>query len=451
MDERPNNHNSISNATTYSLADLASITKGVLITDSDTPNTFEHLLYDSRKLVFPKNTLFIALSGKRRNGHQYIKNLYEQGVRSFLVEKKPNIKEMPEAGFVRVSDTLSALQDLATHHRSKFQIPVIGITGSNGKTIVKEWLSQLLKDRHNIIRSPQSYNSQIGVPLSVWNIAPNHTLGIFEAGISQPKEMSQLASIIQPTIGIFTNIGDAHSGGFTSEKKKINEKLDLFKKASHLIYCQDHKAIHQQIQKHFSGNKLSWSTKTTAYLQVTNIDITNQGITKITGKRADKIYHIILPFTHQAAIENAIHCWVACLFLKLPIRQIHARMQQLEPVAMRLELKAGINNCLLINDSYSADLNALTTALQFMIRQSKRDQKRTLILADILGARLDKNALYKKVATMFSQNRIDRLIGIGTAIKSVKKHLDNNIKSNFSCLFFVSKANSIIYYHTHHH
>jgi len=415
----------------YSLTDLATITNGTPISASNSASIFTHLLYDSRKLVFPETTLFIALSGKRRNGHQYLKTLYEQGVRCFLVEKNPTIQEMPDAGFVQVSDTLIALQELAKHHRTQFQLPVIGITGSNGKTIVKEWLFQLLKNRYKIVRSPKSYNSQIGVPLSVWNTQSSHTLGIFEAGISQPKEMPSLETIIRPTIGIFTNIGDAHSGGFSSTKIKIKEKLKLFKNTKHLIYCKDHLELDRAVKKQFSGTLLNWSTKKTAYFQIIKMETSSQGTTKLTGERAGKTYRITIPFTHQAAVENAIHCWVASLFLKLPSQQIRTGMKQLQPIAMRLELKAGVNNCLLINDSYNADLQALTTALQFMNRQSEKNRKRTLILSDILESKLDKTTLYKKIAAMLSQHGIDRVIGVGNSVKMLKKHLPKNIKSHF--------------------
>lgn len=415
----------------YVLTDLAEITNGRLISSADKVFSFEHLLYDSRKLIFPESTLFIALSGKRRNGHQYLKALYDQGVRSFLIGKKPPLKQMPEAGFVQVSNTLTALQNIAQYHRTQFDIPVIGITGSNGKTIVKEWLFQLLKDKYTIVRSPKSYNSQIGVPLSVWDIKTTHTLGIFEAGISQPDEMGQLEKIIQPTIGIFTNIGDAHSSGFSTITGKIKEKLSLFKNVKYLVYCKDHIKIDQLIRKNHSGISLDWSVKTKAYFQIIKIDSTSPGVTKLTGKCNNKIYKITIPFTHKAAVENAIHCWVTSLFLNLSIKKISNGMQQLEPVAMRLELKAGSNNCLLINDSYNTDLNALTTALQFMNRQSGQGRKRTLILSDILESGLDKNKLYKKVTTLLVKHSIDRIIGIGTAVKILKKQLPENIQSHF--------------------
>ena len=386
--------------------------------------TIEHLLLDSRRLLFPATSLFFALGGPRRNGNLFIAELYQKGVRHFVVDAdfmEEAIVNYPGAGFLQVTDVLQALHQLAAWHRHQFDYPVIGITGSNGKTIVKEWLYQLLQSDHNIVRSPKSYNSQIGVPLSVWQMNAANTLGIFEAGISQPGEMQLLEKIIDPTIGVFTSIGEAHAEGFLNIRQKINEKLKLFMHSDLLIYCSDHPDINNAVTT-FKNNvrpgddlKLfSWSKKESAALKIISIE-KKDALTVIDTLYQDKPLSFAIPFYDEASIENAITCCCVLLQLGIPGVEIARRMPLLRPVEMRLELKQGINNCSIINDSYSADINSLTIALDFLYQQQQHP-KRTLILSDILQTGKSSAALYADVAFILQQKNINRFIGIGPGI-----------------------------------
>jgi len=377
------------------------------------------LLIDSRKIINPSRAMFIAIKGSHRDGHEFIADAYKKGVRTFLVSS--DTQDMyPDAIFLQVQDTLTALHQLAATHRNQFHFPVIGITGSNGKTIVKEWLNQLLDEQYSIIRSPRSYNSQIGVPLSVWPMNETHELGIFEAGISQSGEMDRLQKIIQPTIGIFTNIGEAHSEGFLNQRQKVNEKLRLFTHVKTLVYCKDAPGINegvaslwQQFNKGGQGSFeiFNWSTVTEATLQVLTI-FKEEGTTLINALYKEQTIAIRIPFTDDASVENAIHCWCVLLHLGVTDKDIARRMLQLGPVAMRLELKKGMNNCSIINDSYSADLSSFNIALDFLAQQSQHDRK-TVILSDILQSGRNEKELYKEVAQSLAQRGIARLIGIG--------------------------------------
>lgn len=401
----------------YTLTDIAKIIRSKEKPESELQPG--HLLTDSRKLVFPESTLFFALKGLRRDGHTFIPDLYAKGVRSFVVSDTPLQQDFPDAIFLTVADTLQALQVLVAAHRRNFQIPVIGITGSNGKTIVKEWLYQLLEEDYRIVRSPKSYNSQIGVPLSVWPLNDSHQLGIFEAGISQSGEMDKLQKIIQPTIGLFTNIGEAHSEGFLNIRQKVNEKLRLFTGVDFLIYCKDDPEVHEAVaafwqQLNRAGKNITlinWGTVSDASLQLLNLYKEN-GSTQISATWKGQVIDITIPFTDEASIENAIHCWCVALHLGLSPAVIRGRMRKLEPVAMRLELKKGINHCMLINDSYSNDVNSLKIALDFMTQQSQ-DRKKTVILSDILESGKPEKELYQEVALYLQQHAVNRLIAIG--------------------------------------
>ncbi|MEO7394224.1 MAG: Mur ligase family protein, partial [Chitinophagaceae bacterium] len=350
--------------------------------------TIEHLLLDSRRVYSPATSLFFALKGPRRNGHQFITELYKRGVKSFVVNEGIDAASFPEAVFLFVNDTLVALQQLASYHRQQFSIPVIGITGSNGKTMVKEWLYQLLHEDFNIVRSPKSYNSQIGVPLSVWQINEHNTLGIFEAGISRPGEMEKLEQIIQPNIGVLTNIGEPHSEGFESPMQKEEEKKKLFRKA-----------IMPAALKIISINKKVAST-----LIIAELD-----------KPDPESMEIEIPFTDDASVQNAITCWSVLLHLNISAEVISGRMKLLQPVNMRLELKKGINNCSVINDSYSADLSSLGIALNFLYNQSA-GTKKTVILSDFLQSGLPDSGLYKQIASALQNHSINKIIGIGEKI-----------------------------------
>lgn len=402
----------------YSISEITQIVKGELIHESDADALITELAIDSRRIILPEGSLFFALISKRNDGHKYIEELYEKGVRNFVVEKEPvNLLLLYNANIIKVKNTLFALQALATAHRKQFKIPVIGITGSNGKTIVKEWLYQLLNESKNIVRSPKSFNSQIGVPLSVWQIREDHELAIFEAGISEPDEMDHLQPIIQPTIGIFTNIGHAHDENFINRIQKAGEKFKLFTKVKTLVYCIDQKEVQEGIIK--TGllkniDTFTWSRKTSADLQITTVCPDGHTM-QLTGLYQDAEISIAIPFTDEASIENAIHCWATMLLMGYNNTLISRRMRMLQPLAMRLEMKAGINNCTLINDSYSNDIDSLSIALDFL-NQQKQHRKKTVILSDILQSGRSDSHLYGDVSELLNQRHIDRLIGIGNGI-----------------------------------
>ena len=338
----------------YAIDDIAQATGARSIGNSEGP-PIRHLLIDSRKLVHPTFTLFIALKGERHDGHDFIADLYDRGVRSFLVSiQVKNEEDFPKAIFFVVKDTLIALQQLCALHREKFNIPIVGITGSNGKTITKEWLYELLHADKHIARSPKSYNSQVGVPLSVWEITDDHDIAILEAGISQPGEMDKLFNMIKPTIGVFTNIGQAHNEGFASQQEKIQEKLRLFKSVGLLIYCKDYKFIDNEVNAYVKKGELdsstvfTWSEKKDAQLEIIDIE-TVSDFSRIRGKIDGKQLEIKIPFTDKASIENAINCWAVLLNMRIPNADIKKRMCTLHPVGMRMELKEGVNNCTIIN------------------------------------------------------------------------------------------------------
>ncbi len=420
----------------YSIEKMASIVGGHFIMKKYDDEFISHLLIDSRRLREPENTAFFALKTESGDGHKYINELFEKGVKNFVVSETSLIPpSLNAANIILVENVLSALQKLSKYHREHFQIPVTAITGSNGKTIVKEWLFQLLSPCKKIVRSPKSYNSQIGVPLSVWQINDADQMGIFEAGISEPNEMDVLKSIIKPDIGIFTNIGHAHDENFLNYSQKIGEKLKLFTDIKTLIYCADHKDIQEIIIKSGLLNKIdtfSWSRKKGEKLFVKNI-LKYKRNTLIEALYNNKVLKINIPFTDEASIENAIHCWCYMLFLGYKNDVIASRMSQLSTVAMRLELKEGINNCTIINDAYNADINALSIAID-LLKQQRQHTKKTLILSDILQSGLHESNLYEKVAALVSEKNIDRLIGIGKAV-SRQAHLFNN-----NSIFFESTA-----------
>lgn len=399
----------------YRISDIARILN-VNAPQVDSPVI--HLLIDSRKISHIEGALFFAIRGERHDGHAFLAELYQKGIRLFVVEQLPeDLKEKADAVFLLVKDTLVALQQLAAYHRSRFQYPVIAITGSNGKTIVKEWLWQLLRDDYRIVRSPKSYNSQVGVPLSIWQMQPDNTLAIFEAGLSQPGEMEKLQRMLRPDIGLLTNIGVAHDENFSSREQKTDEKLKLLAYAPVIITSKDNSDVMNRIMgnERFGQSRLfSWSRKTKAVLQLARIEH-HERQTEIKAVYDNRFITIHIPFTDEASIENAIHCWCVMLQLGVNDETIAARMQQLSPVAMRLELKEGVNNCSIINDSYNSDLASLTVALDFL-NQQQQHPKRTLILSDILQSGRDEVQLYKEVAELIQRKGVQRFIGIGDAI-----------------------------------
>lgn len=368
----------------YELKEIASVvgakTKGLKGRDID------WLLTDSRSLCYPESTLFFAIKTERGNGHNYIADLYQRGVRAFVVSEEPKC-DFPDADLLYVPDTLSALQTLAAHHRSRFNIPVIGITGSNGKTLVKEWLYQLLAPDFTVTRSPRSYNSQIGVPLSVWGLWEKTEVALFEAAISQKNEMAALERIIKPSIAVFTNLGSAHQENFTSMEEKCMEKLLLMKDAEVIIYPADDAVIRKCI-----------------------------GGAGLKGKQ------IACPCTGNAFEDNKALCRAVCKELKLNDDVVEERMRALEPVAMRLEVKEGQNDCTLINDSYNSDLSSLDIALDFMNRRPEKEgRERTLILSDILQSGVEPHALYTQLAELLVGRGIGNLIAVGGIISA---HMD---------------------------
>ncbi len=405
--------------TSYSTEEINTLCNGTHLGAKQEVN---YLLIDSRSQQFYHNTLFIALIGDRQDGHQYIADAYEKGVRSFLISNQDFVQSnFVEAAFIVVENTLNALQQITRHHRQKFEGNVIAITGSNGKTIVKEWLFQILKDQFNICRSPKSYNSQIGVPLSIWNLNEENNLAIFEAGISAPNEMNILEGMIQPTIGVFTTIGNAHAQNFDSQKQILSEKLLLFKNVATLSYCKDQELVEKTIQNDATfkaKNLICWSRKSEADLRIIAEEEYNNGI-KIRGIYKNENIEFEIPFKDQASIENAIHCYLVCLHLNINPKTIAEGMQHLNAVAMRLELKKGIYSCTLINDTYNSDINSIKIAITYLKAQHQHP-KHTLILSDILQNSHHPKDVYLEIAQLIKRNKIDRLIGIGNEIKHFK-------------------------------
>jgi len=376
-----------------------------------------HIITDSRTFFRKENAIFIALTGPRNNGHRYIPNLIEKGIEVFVVSDASVIN--PKATFLLVENTTSALQKLAAFHREQFKCPVVGITGSNGKTIVKEWLHSLLAGQFKIVRNPKSYNSQVGVPLSVLLMDKQFDLGIFEAGISQPGEMENIAKIILPDIGIFTHIGDAHQEGFISMEQKVKEKLLLFKTFKTLIFNADSLEIEKLAtcfcEKH-NIEACGWSFKN-EQARIFFSAKTVSNTTKIYADFDGKHYQIEIPFIDPASIENACHCFAAVCFLSTDIHEILPRFETLDPVEMRLEIKQGINNCLLVNDFYNSDLNSLAIALSVLNQQAaKAHLYKKVILSDIQQTGLPKPELYAEVNKLLNDWRIDEIVGIGTDI-----------------------------------
>jgi alanine racemase len=394
----------------------------------------DKLLIDSRSLIEPEGTLFIALKTSKNDGHRYISELYQRGVRLFVVEESfKDFKPYEDAIFCLVKDSQKALQNLSAWHRHHFNIQILAITGSNGKTIVKEWLYQLLSPDKNIVRSPRSYNSQVGVPLSVWQIDKEDQLGIFEAGISEPGEMQKLEKIIQPTGGIFTNIGEAHGQNFKDIKQKVTEKLKLFKGVKSLIYCKDHTLIDSAIRADKSLKKVKlflWGKKSGVDLWIKGIKASNKETSIAAVYKGEKIA-IHIPFGDEASVENACHCWAYMLYMGYDNKVIAERMRGLQAVAMRMEMIMGMNNCTIINDVYNSDINSLSVALDFL-NQQKQHKEKTVILSDIAQSTGNEKHIYTKVSEIIKAKKPSRLIGIGPNISrfaglfNVEKHFFNS-------------------------
>ena len=406
---------------TYTIEKVTTLIGARRYGDNDTNIGF--ILTDSRSLCFPEETLFFALKSERNDGHNYIPELYRRGVKNFVVTDVPKgyASDYPEANFLKVVNTLEALQRLAERHRDEFNIPIVGITGSNGKTMVKEWLYQLLSPSMFVTRSPRSYNSQIGVPLSVWLMNEQTQVGVFEAGISQPGEMLALRDIIQPTIAVLTNVGSAHQENFSSLEEKCREKLILFHDAETVVYDGDDEVITKVVAEYpdYKGEKLFWSLQNPeAPFYVKKIE-KQQSVSVITYIYKGVEDSFSIPFIDDASIQNSIVCAAVASKIGLSAEDIDKRMALLEPVAMRLEVKVGQHGCTLINDSYNSDINSLDIALDFMNRRPEQAGKhKTLILSDILQTGLAPAELYAKVADMVNHRGIDRIIGVGPEISA---------------------------------
>jgi alanine racemase len=391
---------------------------GAQVEGRQTAGIIEHLLIDSRKLVFPETSLFFSIKTEKRDGHDFIPDLYRRGVRNFVISDLVNLDQFPDAQFLLVKDGVDALQQIASAHRKQFHYPVIGITGSNGKTIVKEWLFHLLHDEFNIVRSPRSYNSQLGVPLSVWQMDESHELGLFEAGISCRGEMEKLQMVIQPTIGLITNIGAAHSEGFDTIQEKLDEKLKLFSGLKYLVYCKDLDLLDKSIKSRLNWNEglqiISWGRSPEAFIQIQSMNVVHRKMQIELGYENRKVF-IELPFIDHAAVENAMHC-IAIAVVLGKLDEVVAGMQDLPSQSMRLEMKQGQQDCVIINDTYNADLNGLLTALEFLGMQSD-SRKKAVILSDVAGISGEAEQTYALIADHLLQNKVGRLIGIGEHFK----------------------------------
>ena len=410
----------------YTIGEIANIIGATIVCGGENNDTatrkINWLLTDSRSLCFPEQTLFFALKTQRNDGHRYIGELYQRGVRNFVVTSTEGTESLSGACFLKVGNTLNALQTIAGHHRSRFDIPVVAITGSNGKTTVKEWLYQLLSPDYNVCRSPRSYNSQVGVPLSLWLIDKHTDIALIEAGISKSGEMDRLNKIVKPTIGVITNIGQAHQENFLSMQIKCTEKMQLFNGCQTAVLNLSNSTISQCASTlPESVRRLAWNTANAAGINDTDIvirDIMKEG-NHATVKFAynNEIGQYTIPFIDDAAIENSVTCFATCVSLRMPVDTICQRMGRLEPVAMRLEVRDGTNGCTIINDTYNSDIHSLDIALDFMSRRpDTKEQKRTLILSDILQSGEEPRSLYSQVAQMAMNRGIEKIIGVGDQI-----------------------------------
>ncbi|MGZ3813857.1 MAG: bifunctional UDP-N-acetylmuramoyl-tripeptide:D-alanyl-D-alanine ligase/alanine racemase [Mucilaginibacter sp.] len=406
----------------YPIKDIQQIidASGTIVID----NTISTLLTDSRRISNAVEGLFFALSG-RRNGHEFVAEAYAAGVRNFVVKQQTDIK-MPEANFLLVDDVLVALQQLAAHHRSRFNLEVIGITGSNGKTIVKEWLYQLMASDKTIVRNPKSYNSQIGVPLSIWQISEKDELGIFEAGISTTNEMGKLEAIIKPTMGVLTHIGPAHDEGFKDRREKVLEKLKLFTHCKLLIHNYDQLI---DFKKDIPVKDcFTWSAKFKEADLYVFTETVISGNFYVRAKYKGKEIECLIPFLDEASVENAIVCWATLLAMGYSPVEVDKRIERLSPVSMRLELKNGINDCSVIDDSYNSDVQSLEIALNFLNQQNQHPTK-TLILSDIFQSGLEQDVLYRQVSDMISLKEVDKFIGVGDALLAHQEYF--NVPSKY--------------------
>jgi len=393
----------------FTFQQISNIVKGKVLSNQQ-DSVIKNFIFDSRNYIPSHHSIFISINGINHDGHKYINELAQRGIKNFIVEKE--ITPPSESNVVKVENSVKALQKLAEEHRAKFIIPVIAITGSNGKTIIKEWLSQVLSKKYNLVKSPKSYNSQLGVPLSVLKMEPEHTLGIFEAGISKVGEMRFLNKVIQPSIGIFTNIGSAHDEGFESREQKASEKWELFRGAGVAIYCKDHEIV--DATKPYALQAFTWGKSESSDVQVLST-VKDSHATRLRLNYNGEEFWFELPFREQASLENAMHLIALCLLLKLDHEFIQSAISELKGVSMRLEVKKGINQCILIDDTYNNDLAGIRSALEFLKNQSL-DKTRTLILSDIFSVKTGQSYV-AELSALADQYQVNRFIGVGNELK----------------------------------
>lgn len=398
----------------YTIAEIAGIS-GCCIHGDHTP-VIRQVCTDTRRIDLPSESLFVALRGPSHDGHRFLQEAHNAGIRSFLVAKLPEqITLFPNSSFLVAANPLTALQDLAAWHRRQFKGRIITVTGSNGKTIIKEWLAQLMQNCFHVVKSPKSYNSQIGVPLSVLNISGEEDYAVMEAGISMPGEMLHLQRILSPEIGIISNIGDAHQESFSDLPSKIKEKISLFRDCESIFSCLDHELIQAELTgAGFNGHRFTWSRNFAADLTITGEKIAGS-FCHLSGTYQSKLVHLTIPFTDPASVDNLVHIWLFLLTIGYDQATLQAEVSKLEPIRMRLEQKAGINRCTLINDYYNSDIISLKIALDLLFQQTPHDRK-TVILSDILQTGQSEEKLYLEISRMLENRNFHRLIGIGPAI-----------------------------------
>lgn len=402
----------------YLISHIAKSVNAEVIAQQDVDIKITELVTDTRKVFKPEQSVFFAIKGQYKDGHQYLTDAYKKGIRCFILSDLKHIESIfTNCWILKVNDVLDSLQRLVILHRNQFQIPIVGITGSNGKTIVKDWLSQMLSIDKNVSKSPKSYNSQIGVPLSVWTLDEHDHLGIFEAGISLPNEMEKLEKIIQPTIGILTNIGPPHAENFESDYHKASEKIKLFTHCNVLIYCSDYEVINQAVKNNLSENvkRITWTLNDNVGLKIKIEHHQNNHTSSIAIE--NEVFNS--PFGDKASIENIIHCIFAMKELGYDAISINQRLNILHRISMRMEIKKGKNNCTIINDSYSSDLGSLGIALDSLGQLNQHPQK-TLILSDILQSGMNSDELYQKVNQLVKSHKVRRVIGVGQEISRFK-------------------------------
>ncbi len=423
------------------LGEIAKVVGGRL--KGNPEGVIKTIFIDSRKHFATEDSLFIAISGERNDGHDYIKDLLQAGIGSFIVERIPENVKDTNSSFIIVENSIDALQDIAAWYRGNFDYPVLGITGSNGKTIVKEWIYQAVGEEIHIIRSPQSYNSQVGVPLSLFLLEDSYNMAIIEAGISKPGEMMKLQKMIRPGYGIMTNLGEAHQENFSSLREKVIEKLRLFIESDKIIYCADYSLVHKEAQIIFPDYKLiSWGMSSDFDYYVTReISVDGSNI-RFEGKVSAIIN---TPFVDLASIENCSHVIVFLFEQGYTPAFVQKAVLSLEPVSMRMEILKGSNQCTIINDSYNSDLVSVSNALDYLELQVQHDKK-TLIISDIFQSGINNNDLYKKLAGMISKRTIHKVIAVGEKISANRRYFDKNtvfypdtdsfLKDLPSCHFF---------------